>query len=136
MTDGMYETNDMGFVYAMQRCIADVCDSTAWLTTAMARNFVDANGRVTYDDTRAEAYQKFFFDINRMYRYCAEILPDDLKKEVRAYIEKEKLVSAPNAISVDSAVRLVEKMQEHVQRMGLKNTLVDIDTFDFECYLQ
>lgn len=133
--EGIYETDDSGFVTAIQRCISDVCDSMAWVQTAMARNFTDANGRETYDDTRPEAYQKFFFDLNRLYRYCAEILPDDLNEEIKGYLSKEKLTDIPESKRVDTGIELANKIQEHVHWLGLKNTVVDFDIFDFECYL-
>lgn len=134
MPEGIYDEGDSGFINAIQNCIAEACDSTAILQTVMNRKFSDPNGNPLSETTQAEAYQKFLFEFSRLLLYCAEILPPEIVDSGKDFIKKSNLVDYPDADEVSEGISLLEELQGHLHQLGLKNTAIDINVFDFQCY--
>ena len=135
-TAGVYETSDSAFISAIKRSVADVCDSMANIQTIVSRKQFDPNGNLVPDRTVADSYQQFVFDLNRLFRYCGEVFPDLLNKEITDWISKVEITDTPETDHIEAGIELAEKIQKQMYLLGLKNTAARIDVFDFKYYLE
>lgn len=132
--EGIYDTEDSGFVFAMQRCIADLCDATAGLQVSLKKELTDSAGRYIEDVEAAEKFRAFVFSLERLYRYSREILPADVTADIEAFVDAAKIRADLPANNIEKGLEAANKLQQCVHELGLKNTSAGFDIFDFEFY--
>jgi hypothetical protein len=134
--DNAYSSNEMVFIPAIRVCIANVCDETANIQTILKRSVYDPNGGYIPDNQDMAAYQDFVYHLDRLFCYCEEFLPAELRTKISAWVDGVNISNDLSASKdhISQGIEISKEFQTILFEFGLKDTTVSFDVFPFELY--